>query len=165
MGRNNVPSPTDCHAMFAYDRMSGRLFWKHRDAGPEWWNTRYAGKEAFTSLDTDGYRQGKINGKPVRAQYVVWVMHWGDAFPECIDHINRVRTDNRIENLRSATQQQNAVNRSTNTAGHVGIYRCGSRWRARVRVMGVLHNVGSFANIEDAIAARAGAVAALRRPW
>ena len=39
----------------------------------------------------------------------------------CVDHINRITTDNRIENLRWATVSENAQNRSfnkDNTSGH-----------------------------------------------
>lgn len=159
-----MPSMDNCHAILEYCSETGRLFWKPRKLGPKWWNTRYAGKEAFTSLDTDGYKQGAINGKPMRAQYVVWVMHHGNNFPECIDHINRVRADNRIENLRPSTPAANAINRTNrdNAAGHVGVYKCGKKWRARVRSGNVMHNAGSFSNINDAVAAREKLALALR---
>ena len=43
----------------------------------------------------------------------------------CVDHINRIRTDNRIENLRWATDSENQQNRlmdKNNTSGHKNIY-------------------------------------------
>ena len=50
----------------------------------------------------------------------------------CVDHINRVRTDNRIENLRWATHQMNNQNRSkmnSNTSGHSYIARSRYKWK------------------------------------
>ena len=52
----------------------------------------------------------------------------------CVDHINRIRTDNRIDNLRWATYEMNAQNRSkmnTNKSGHsyITYYKNGNKWR------------------------------------
>jgi hypothetical protein len=60
---------------------------------------------------------------------------------DCIDHINGVRDDNRIENLRSVTQQENCFN--------VKYKGCTydtdrNKWRAQIRIDGKKKNLGRF---------------------
>jgi hypothetical protein len=150
MARSNVVSMQKCLDTFAFDHQTGLLFWKNRPEMPNWWNTRYAGKQAFTSLDTDGYYNGRLDGRPVRAQYVVWAMHFGTDFPEIIDHVNRIRTDNRLENLRALNPSGNAANRSaSNLKPNIGVYQTKEgNWRARSRRNGILHNIGTFKTLE-----------------
>lgn len=76
-----------------------------------------------------------------------------------VDHHNRIRTDDKLSNLRPATRSQNTANRSrqsNNTSGVTGVVWDKSRgqWAARVEKDGVLHNLGRFANMADAIKAR-----------
>jgi hypothetical protein len=59
-----------------------------------------------------GYLRIKIEGKHYRLHRVIWLWMYG-TFPEnTIDHINRVKSDNRISNLRDVTQKENCQNRS-----------------------------------------------------
>lgn len=67
-------------------------------------------KNSNGSFDKDGYLIVKVKGKQFKAHRIVWLLHYG-KFPEKeIDHINRVRTDNRIENLRECTRTENIHN-------------------------------------------------------
>lgn len=76
-----------------------------------------------------------------------------------IDHINRDRTDDRVENLRWAThseQNQNQVYMvRTNTSGVRGVswHRQGAKWQVKIMVDGTLLHLGLFDNIRDAEAA------------
>lgn len=76
----------------------------------------------------------------------------------CIDHINRVRTDNRWSNLRLVTQMQNAQNRNykANQSGFTGVhpYKKSGKWTSEVRVSGKKYNLGQFATAEAAYNAR-----------
>ena len=87
--------------------------------------TRLDRKNSTGSLDKDGYLMMKIKGKKYRAHRLVYAYFYGE-FPEGeIDHINRIRTDNRIENLRVVNRQGNVDNttRKVNPdTGVVGIY-------------------------------------------
>lgn len=73
-----------------------------------------------------------------------------------VDHINHNKLDNRRKNLRICTHAQNKQNqpkRADNTSGYKGVYisdKYTNRYRAKIRVNGVLENLGTFANIEDA---------------
>ena len=76
-----------------------------------------------------------------------------------VDHINNIKSDNRLENLRYATEQENNRNRKisiNNTSGSKGVmYRKNRKtWLATIMVDGKLINLGTFKNKEDAIAKR-----------
>lgn len=109
-----------------------------------------AGDEAG-SYRSNGYRQVKLNGKPYKEHRVIWELHNG-PIPEGleIDHINRVRDDNRIENLRLATRSENSLNN-----GHKGVHfntQYGD-WRAKIMIQGKSHYLGSYDTEEEARAA------------
>ncbi|MHB9329419.1 HNH endonuclease [Phytobacter ursingii] len=70
---------------------------------------------------------------------------------EQIDHINRVRNDNRWSNLREANNTENAYNRELrkdNASGTSGVIRARNKWVVRVQVCGVRHNFGFYSDIE-----------------
>lgn len=80
------------------------------------------------------------------AHRVVWFLCKG-YWPDTIDHINGVRTDNRIENLRDVTQEQNCTNR---------LFSKGFAWsEARKKFCVVIKkkNYGRYDTILDARAA------------
>ena len=111
------------------------------------------------AIDGNGYRLIGIHGKRYRAHRLAWLYKTKHQPPEQIDHINGVRDDNRIINLRLASQKENMRNsslRSDNTSGTIGIewHKQNKRWRARITVSGKSIEIGSFLNKEDAIAAR-----------
>ena len=89
------------------------------------------------SIDNYGYRTIKLNNKSLKQHRIVykafnpdWKM---DDPKQQIDHINRIKNDNRIINLRIATSQQNQQN--TNTKGYCWCNTT-KRWRAFVKVDG-----------------------------
>lgn len=77
------------------------------------------------SLDKDGYLILKIKGKQFKAHRVAWLLNYGDFPNSELDHKNRIRTDNRIENLRESNRKQQVHNLSikpNKETGVVGIY-------------------------------------------
>jgi len=74
---------------------------------------------------------------------------WDSSTDNMIDHINRKRNDNRIENLRVVTNSQNQMNRDevNGYTWHRG------KWRADIKVDGKTIHIGYFENKEDARAA------------
>ncbi|WOU46057.1 HNH endonuclease [Citrobacter portucalensis] len=136
------------------DYRDGALFWK-KNAGPKGKKNRLAGSD-----NGRGYLQVKIRGRLTMAHRIVWVMHNGDI-PEGfqIDHINHVRNDNRISNLRLVTGSGNNRNtslRKDNSSGRIGVYwrKDSRKWSAKIRVDDKLINIGTFREKSDAIAAR-----------
>lgn len=76
-----------------------------------------------------------------------------------VDHINHNKADNRKQNLRICTHQQNNCNKpktKLNTSGHVGVMweKRFNKWRARIFNNGKDIHLGLFDNFEDAVAAR-----------
>jgi len=114
------------------------------------------------TVDPKGYVRIKIDGQQYKAHRLAWLYVYGDLPPDQMDHINRIKTDNRIGNLRLATQaenQQNRSMRSDNTSGHIGVswYKSAEKWQAQIRINHKQINIGYFANLQDAIAARKAA--------
>ena len=119
-----------------------------------------AGDKAGHLKKSDGYVYIRFLGKVTTAHRIIWIMHNGEN-PNCdIDHINCIRHDNRIENLRLANRSMNLHNssaRSRNTSGHKGIgyVKNGKRkWKAMVMIDYKQHYIGVFNTIEEAINAR-----------
>ena len=82
-------------------------------------------KNSLGSLDKDGYLIIKVKGKQFKAHRLVWFLCKGEFPKGEIDHINRNRLDNRIENLRECDRKQNILNTKTKInkkTGTSGIY-------------------------------------------
>lgn len=99
---------------------------------------------------------GGRNGSKLYVHRVVWEAHNGPIPPGMqVDHINGDRLDNRIENLRLATNAQNNCNvglNSRNTTGHKGIsIRNNGKFRVQVKHGGVTIDK-QFSDLDAAIA-------------
>ena len=105
-------------------------------------------------LNSRGYIHIGINNKYYQAHRLVWVYHNADIpFGLEIDHINGVKNDNRISNLRLATRSENACNtvkRKDNTSGYKGVsfYKYSNKWEARIIINGKQIYLGNFDTAE-----------------
>lgn len=107
-----------------------------------------------------GYVRVGLQGKSYAAYRIIYELHYGPI--ECgyeVDHINHIRHDNRIENLRLVTHQQNNCNRtlqSNNKSGVPGVHwdkrRC--KYVVRITVQGHKYHIGYFDDFNEAVAAR-----------
>lgn len=108
---------------------------------------------------TVGYVSLKLGRKSYMAHRVAWAMHHGEWPDGIVDHINRVKTDNRIENLRLADKVTSNWNRSrrTNSTGFNGVYKRksvnGPRYGAQITVRHHHRFLGTFDTAEEASAA------------
>lgn len=141
----------DYNALFEY--REGVLFWKV-DRGSNKVNGKKAG-----CPNKNGYVQVKINGSYHKVHHIVWLLH-GHDIPDgfVLDHINGDPSDNRFENLRLATRQQNNCNarvRNDNRSGVKGVswYAKSSKWLAQIQHKGKKLHVGLFQSIDDAVQA------------
>jgi hypothetical protein len=103
------------------------------------------------------YWKLSINTKTVYLHQVVFLMHHG-YLPKYIDHIDGDSTNNRIENLRPATQSQNCANsvmNKNNTSGYKGVVwlKRRNKWKAQLGVNGKCVFLGHFDSKEDAFEA------------
>jgi hypothetical protein len=156
MPANQLPPQIELAAIFDFDPNQGVLFWKPRPDNIAW-NKVFSGKPAGC-IDSKGYIRIRTNGSVWVAHRVIWkLVH--SIEPDFIDHINGIRHDNRIENLRSVTQTENARNTSRkrhNTSGVSGVHWVtkDQRWLATIHDKGKRINLGQYRNFEDAVAAR-----------
>ena len=169
MSKENI-SPKRLRELLNYDEGSGKLFWLPRpldtfasEAAGKQWNVKYAGKEAFTSDNGDGYKNGSISYKVYKAHRVIFAMITGE-WPACdIDHINGDRSDNRITNLRKATRMENCHNRKRMVKGKSGIKGVQktryNTWQSGIAINGERIHIGTFACIAKAVKARLDAEA------
>lgn len=152
-------SSSELHRIFNYNIDDGCLVWKPRPDRSKEWNTRYAGQPAGCFTKRQGYMHVTINGKGIRTHKVVWAWCHGDWPSGHIDHINGIKTDNRIENLRLVSNQENHRNmpmQRNNTSGVTGVNWCSrlSKWRAGIRAEGKNLHLVVFPNKDDAVDAR-----------
>lgn len=151
------------------DADTGRIWWRER--GREWfknnnswsvWNSKFAGKEAFTMDRRDGYRCGYVLDQAYLAHRIVWLLHTGSWPTKGIDHINGNKIDNRPDNLRDVSQAVNGRNQRmkvNNTSGVTGVsWRKDMRkWAAHINVSGKRTHLGYFASLDKATVARKAA--------
>jgi hypothetical protein len=100
-----------------------------------------------------GYRRIRVLGKLYWAHRLAWLYVHGDWPPDKIDHINGDRKDNRLMNLRAASDSENMQNvgmRSDNTTGVRGVTRRKSRWIAQITAGGKTHYLGVHETAEEA---------------
>lgn len=158
---NTIPSQEQLRLLLEYHPETGGLFWKERplsmfatERAGKVWNRRFAGKPAFTAFQGDGYLCGAIWGQPLLAHRVIWKLVY-DEEPEQIDHEDHCRSNNRLSNLRAATNELNQKNKGRhplNRSGANGVGWCSrqEQWRAR----GAQRHLGYFDSLEEAVAAR-----------
>ena len=104
------------YVLSAFDYQDGNLI---RKSG----RVNEIGKIAGYVHKASGYIHVKINTKAFKAHRLVFLYHHG-YLPECVDHIDGDKANNKIENLRAATKEQNSCNqkvRSTNKSGCKGV--------------------------------------------
>lgn len=106
-----------------------------------------------------------INRSKVLLHRIIWKMVYGEE-PDTIDHINGDPSDNRLVNLRSVPQGDNARNiklKKNNTSGHMGVYFDKRRkmWVSRIH-HGHNRHLGHYNTYEEAVQVRKEAE---RRYW
>lgn len=109
-------------------------------------------------VGNDGYCRIRIGCIKYMAHRLVWLYVHGDFPVADIDHINGSRADNRIANLRKATDAENSQNRIANrnsTSKYLGVYwnKLAKKWKAQITVNRKQHYLGYFVTEEEAHAA------------
>ncbi len=146
--------------LFDYNPETGVLTHKRREGTGSHavvFNKTYAGHPAG-SVQNNGYAQVSVKTtlgtKSYLAHRVIFLLAHGHL-PEEIDHVNRDRLDNRIDNLRAATHSQNQACKKVKKAaksGFRGVWHVQPRgvWRAQGSQDGKTKTLGYFAAPEDA---------------
>ena len=89
------------------------------------------------------------------AHLLVWILIHGKYPDRELDHINNIRNDNRVGNLREATEKQNSWNRKGNKTSkceYKGVQKIqnSKKWMARIGKDGIFYRLGSFVSKEEA---------------
>ena len=116
--------------------------------------------DLIRSIDGMGYFRLSCNGHSYLAHRVIWLMVYGEFPLDQIDHINGIKKDNRIDNLRDVSRSENGRNSKKsikNTSGFIGVQydKRRNNWYARAQDSDFnTKYLGSFANKSDAVNAR-----------
>lgn len=136
-------------SLLAYDPVTGVFTWlKGKRAG-----------HTTGTLGQQGYVKITVLGKMCAAHRLAWLYVYGYWPTLQIDHINQIRSDNRIDNLRLVTCAQNHQNRRRNTrsaSGFLGVtwHKRDKRWQAHIEVNGTAKHLGLFVCLANALRAR-----------
>lgn len=144
-------------ARLSYDPATGIFTWKPLAASnriQRTWNSRWAGKAAGGTRG-NGYHYICLDRVGYLAHRLAWVLHFGADPTGQLDHINGNPSDNRICNLRKATQSQNCANqgiRRTNTSGYRGVTWNPRRakWQAQIQVNKKHRVIGHYDDVLEA---------------
>ena len=126
-------------------------------------NPRIPNGRHVTNTDGPGYYQVRVNGKFHRVHRLLWIMRNGEIPNGMqVDHIDGNKKNNSVDNLRLCHRHENQRNSklpSHNTSGVKGVsfVKRSSKWRARLKVLGVEVAIGVFDTIEEAEAAMVSA--------
>jgi len=142
--------------ILSYDVTSGLFFWLKNMT-----SLVRAGDLAGHSPE-DGYITIMIKKKPYKAHRLAWLYVYGEWPNGEIDHINHVRNDNRLDNLRGVSSLANSRNVSkfkNNTSGLCGVSwsKCSSKWHPQIMVEGKRIHLGFFLCFFEAACARKSA--------
>lgn len=126
-------------------------------------NPRALGSTKVGTKHHSGYLQTQVDKKLYMVHRIIWEIFNGEIPLKMeIDHINHIRDDNRIENLRLVTKQDNRRNQrltSRNSSGIIGVYfiKRLNKWGSQIKVNGQVIWLGSYLHKVDAINARKNA--------
>lgn len=142
---------SDVSALLNYDPDTGVLRWRCQRG-------RVAAGSSAGNVSDNGYVIVRIHGKNHRAHRLGWLLTHGVWPSKQIDHVDGDRANNRLSNLREATNaenQRNARRRVDNTSGAKGVtwHKQHEKWNARIFLGGAHRSLGLFADKGAAIAA------------
>jgi hypothetical protein len=167
------------YARECFEYRDGVLYWRERPAhhfrraaDHITFIKKSAGKVAGRQ-EPKGYIAVKmrLEGRPVciSAHRIIWLLHYGKWPEYTIDHINRNKRDNRIENLRDVTMGENLLNRGNpNSTGICGVSRSGEKFSASIRIGDSQVHLGTYTTTDAALDARllaeSAALEAVQKP-
>lgn len=103
------------------------------------------GKRAGSALNT-GYREIQYKNQRWLEHRLAWYLTYGNLPIKHIDHINGIKDDNRIENLRDVSSSVNLRNQRKIR----GYHKCNGRWRAQYSLGNKVYHIGMYDTEEAA---------------
>jgi hypothetical protein len=127
--------------LFLYDGSRGQFYWLNPPV-----QNQYLLGELVGSLQKNGELVAGIDNKLFKIHRLIWFLEYG-TWPKMIDHLNGVRSDNRIENLRGVDSRANQQNRYYHREGRLvgaGFHKQHRRWRSSIMISGRTKHLGYF---------------------
>jgi hypothetical protein len=130
-----------------FDYRDGELYWQISTS-----NIKIGAKAG--SVNSNGYRAIKVNGKHYKAHRLIFLYHYG-YLPKYLDHIDGNSLNNCIKNLRPATISENSCNtkkRTDNKSGIKGVSwnKQNKKWIVQLQVKNKNRYFGLYHDIEIA---------------
>jgi hypothetical protein len=146
------------HKALRYDPSTGQFIHLQTGLGHK------TGKIAGTHMRAPGkwttYVQIQLRGKAYKAHRLAWLFSTGEWPTGCLDHVDGDGTNNRMSNLRLASNSQNMANRRKNvntTSPYKGVCLVKKKqarpWLARIQKDKKRIELGYFSTAEEAFAA------------
>lgn len=133
--RHGKLGPERLRQVFAYDVAVGKFTRRNRPGAK------------VGTLTSKGYVSIMVDGELYVAHRLVWLYAYGCWPANQLDHINGIKTDNRLSNLREATNQQNSFGRGAhhdNRSGMKGVTKRNGCWQATIMKDRKSHYLGRF---------------------
>ena len=154
MAKWQLPPVDEILQAVLYEPDTGKLFW--REDRPRLSSRgNYGTGEAFKARMPKGYLFGGWKGRKLYAHRVAWVCAYGVWPSGEVDHINGVRDDNRLVNIRDATAADNRRNMrplggASEFKGVVKSTSAKNPWAARLSVANKPVHLGVFRTEKEA---------------
>ena len=148
-------SQTELKSLLLYNSLNGEFTWSKCKNK----NQVKIGDRAGHVSKAHGYETIKINGKDYRSHRLVFLYVNGAMPAGEVDHVNQNRSDNRLENLRIVTTQDNLKNKSmmkNNSSGFNGVNwnKNYNKFEVRISVNKKSVFIGRFKCLIDAVSER-----------
>jgi hypothetical protein len=163
MAEAETPDIELIRKLVVYQPDTGKFFFLPRTSSTcarhRSFNARFAGMETGLVRNEKGYLCLTLFNKKHKAHRVAYALMTGQ-WPEEIDHINGVRSDNRWCNLRNVSRRENRANTygwsKPTKSQFIGVtkHKAGSSWIAQATMDYKNHYIGSFPTEEEAALAR-----------
>jgi hypothetical protein len=114
------------------------------------------------SPGSGGYLNVRVDNKLYRAHRLIFLYHFGYMSENEVDHIDRNRLNNKIENLREASRScnsRNSTQQNSTSSGVKGLswYKAYQKWQAQIKVHGAVKHLGFYSDFTEAVAHRLAA--------
>lgn len=150
--KNNPVSQKRLRELLDYDNVSGIFTWRVTKSNKK-------SGEVAGSINRWGYIVIGIDRQIYNAHRLVWLYAHGELPSGHVDHINGIKTDNRIVNLRHVSCSENQHNQTrlsaNNRSGFKGVsfYKPNGKWRAQIGLRGKRLYLGQYNTAEEAYSA------------
>lgn len=148
----NLPTFGYINSHLRYEPETGLLFWKKAGQGRHFDPSKPTGCK-----NGGGYMEIRLDRKTFQSHRIAWLLSTGKWPQNQIDHINHIKSDNRLTNLREATGSENQHNQKNKTDSDVlgvSFHKRDRKWFAYIGINGKKKHLGYFRSVLGAVRAR-----------